>query len=272
MSRIAYEVARRVTYALNRPRLAWLGRAAQDVALRLNGVSINFVRAGEHLNISEHALLARIAARLAGGIVLDVGANVGHYATAVRALAPSARIYAFEPNPGTFAILARETAGRDITAINAALAERAGMATLYAPADGAASDLASLDAKVVQSHGEAVREVPTAVDTVDGFMAREGIERVALLKIDTEGFDLQVLMGAREALAAGRIGIIQFEFIGSNVHRRIFVKDFFELLAGRDMYRLCLNGDLLPLPRYDAKRCEIFSHHILISLPAGERA
>jgi hypothetical protein len=39
-----------------------------------------------------------------------------------------------------------------------------------------------------------------------------GIERINLLKIDTEGFDLQVLEGAQESLRDGRIDFIYLEF------------------------------------------------------------
>lgn len=101
MRRIAAALAYPVFRLLNRPSLAWFGRLAYDFALRCNGIAINFRRRhGE--SIAEEAFLARIAPRLSGGVVLDVGANVGSYSASVARLVPSARIIAFEPHPVTF--------------------------------------------------------------------------------------------------------------------------------------------------------------------------
>jgi hypothetical protein len=61
---------------LNRPSMAWFGRAAYDFALRANGMAINFP--GRHgLTAAEEAFLARNAGALAGGVAIDVGANAG---------------------------------------------------------------------------------------------------------------------------------------------------------------------------------------------------
>jgi FkbM family methyltransferase len=54
--------------------------------------------------------------------ILDVGANVGSFALWATARWPGSRVTSYEPHPGTFAFLQRNTAGRtDITPVNAAL-------------------------------------------------------------------------------------------------------------------------------------------------------
>lgn len=54
--------------------------------------------------------------------ILDVGANVGSFALWATARWPGSRVTSYEPHPGTFDFLARNTAGRvDITTVNAAL-------------------------------------------------------------------------------------------------------------------------------------------------------
>jgi FkbM family methyltransferase len=54
--------------------------------------------------------------------ILDVGANVGSFALWSSARWPASRVRSFEPHPGTFEFLTRNTAGRsDITIVNAAL-------------------------------------------------------------------------------------------------------------------------------------------------------
>jgi hypothetical protein len=47
---------------------------------------------------------------------------------------------------------------------------------------------------------------------VDGFCRRNTIERIDLLKIDTEGAEHQVLLGARQMLRRKKIGCCVFEF------------------------------------------------------------
>ncbi|WP_439574727.1 FkbM family methyltransferase [Phreatobacter sp.] len=57
-----------------------------------------------------------------GFTILDIGANVGSFALWASARWPGSRVTSYEPHPGTFDYLKRNTAGRgDITIVNAAL-------------------------------------------------------------------------------------------------------------------------------------------------------
>ena len=105
------------------------------------------------------------------------------------------------------------------------------------------------------------------VTTVDDYVAANGIARIDLLKIDTEGFDLAVLRGARAALARRIIGAIHFEFIPANIARHVTMRDVFEALEGYRIFRQCMNGGLTPLDPYDVKRCEIYVTQNLVALP-----
>jgi hypothetical protein len=50
------------------------------------------------------------------------------------------------------------------------------------------------------------------VTTLDRFAATRGIDRVSLLKIDVEGFEPEVLRGAKGLLRAGAIDLVLFEY------------------------------------------------------------
>jgi len=257
---------------LNRPSMAWFGHAAYDFALRCNGIAINF-RGRHGLTAAEEALLARIAPGLAGGVVLDVGANEGSYALELARLAPSARIIAFEPHPRTFARLAARLAGQPdagrVETLNLALGDAPGTLELHDFAAAEGSTQASLSRDAVALYGEGTVAHPVEVTTLDRFLEARGIERVAFLKVDTEGFDLRVLHGAQKAIAERRIAMIQFEFIAANIATRVRMRDFFEALPGYRIHRLCLNGALLPLHPYSVKRTEIYVNQNLIALPAA---
>jgi FkbM family methyltransferase len=260
-----------VFLALNRPSMAWFGDLCYDVALRCSGIAITF--GGKHgLTRAEEHFLARNKARFQDGVLLDVGANHGAYARRLYDLAPTARIIAFEPHPTTFAIL------RDlmvdfpsVSLINQAVGDVPGQLTLYDFRVSDGSTQASLSEAAVALYSDDIVAHSVNCITIDDFMTECGIDRIALLKIDTEGYDLSVLKGARKALRDRRIDMIQFEFIPANIATGATMHKFFEVLDGYRISRLCLNGDLLSLQPYNVKRCEIYVTHNLIAVPTEEK-
>lgn len=255
-----------IFYGLNRPAFQGLNNAIYDFALRCNGVAINFK--GSHgLTVGEERFLQRYLP-CSNGALFDVGANHGAYARVLHAFAPQAPIYAFEPHPRTFAHLQATATLPNVTLINQAMGGWDGTMTLFdmAADDGSTQASLSRDAVAMFSN-DVVEHVITCV-TFDGFVERHGIGQVALLKIDTEGHDLDVLKGASRAIAAKRISAIQFEFIPANIATHVSMRDFFDALPGYRLHRLCMNGGLLPLPSYDVKRCEIYVTHNIVALPA----
>jgi Methyltransferase FkbM domain len=53
---------------------------------------------------------------------------------------------------------------------------------------------------------------PVQMSTIDLELDRLGLGQVDFLKIDTEGYDLRVLVGAASRLQRGDIGVVQFEY------------------------------------------------------------
>lgn len=152
--------------------------------------------------------------------------------------------------------------------VNQAMGGWDGTMTLFDMAADDGSTQASLRRDAVAMFSNDVVEHVITCVTFDGFVERHGIGQVALLKIDTEGHDLDVLKGASRAIAAKRIRAIQFEFIPANIATHVSMRDFFDALPGYRLHRLCMNGGLLPLPSYDVKRCEIYVTHNIVALPA----
>lgn len=264
---LAAQLALPLIWLLNRPAAAGLGRALYDIALRCNGIAINYK--GRHgLTLPEERFLARIAPALGEGTVLDVGANRGAYARELRRLAPRARILAFEPHPRSHAALSAALEGSGVEALQLAFGDSAGTLKLYDFAGADGSTQASLSRESVGLYTRDMVEHAVPCTTLDAFLDERGIDRVAFLKVDTEGFDLKVLQGARQALAARRIRLIQFEFIAANIATGVRMRDFFELLEGYRIARLCLNGEEQPLGAYSVKHHEIYVNHNLVARPA----
>ena len=252
---------------LNRPSLQWLAEAAYDVALRWNGFAIGFK--GKHgLTHAEEAFLKHLLPTLERGILLDVGANHGSYARFLHQLRPDLPVIAFEPHPRSYALLLQNAKLENVELVNLALSDVAGSVHLYDFASDDGSTQASLSRDAVALFDANVVEHEVGCTTLDQFAAVRGLDRIAFLKVDTEGFDINVLRGARRLLAERRIGAIQFEFIPANIVTRVTMRDFFEVLAGYRLFRLCLNGGLLPMDHYNVKRHEVYVIHNVIALPA----
>jgi FkbM family methyltransferase len=254
--------------ALNRPALSWLADLLYDMALRCSGIAITF--AGTHgLTQAEENFLLRHRSRLQGGILFDIGANHGAYAQRLHELAPQARIFAFEPHPATFAFLCRRMADvPSIQVINQAVSDRSDQVTLYDFRSADGSTQASLGQAAIALYDSDIVAHAADCTTVDEFMAQTSMDHIDLLKIDTEGFDLAVLIGAATALRNRKIRMIQFEFIPADIATGVTMRRFFEVLGGYKIGRLCLNGDVRWFDRYDVKRCEIYVTHNLIAIPA----
>ena len=86
---------------------------------------------------------------------------------------------------------------------NVALGGSDGQATIYLTGQSISSSLIKPNTIV----GSEVVEIRT----VDGFAAKSQIKRIDLLKIDTEGLDLEVLKGAQNMLSAGQIPFVLVE-------------------------------------------------------------
>lgn len=147
----------------------------------------------------------RIWATLAPGskTIFDVGSNVGVYALAAKALAPVARVVAFEPLERMRRRLVDNAAlnGFEIEAAQLAVSDRTGVASLY-DVDRQIFSMASLD-RVPRGKGEVVlREVN--VVRLDDYCAGHGIESIDLLKVDIEGHEPAALRGMGELLGVAR--------------------------------------------------------------------
>ena len=84
------------------------------------------------------------------------------------------------------------------------------------------------------------------------------IIHIYFLKIDAEGFEINVLAGAKELLENNAIHFIQFEFGLPNIDARIFFQDFWNMLNDKfHIYRIVADG-LYVIKNYSTQ-LEIFA-------------
>lgn len=207
-------------------------------------------------------------------VMFDIGANIGYYSADLKRYFPSAHIHAFEPSPPTFEKLQHRMVNTEnVCCINAAVGKEQSSLKIFTYADDPESELASIIPGVVNTErGRTVISFDVDVIDVDSYCLENGIDHIDFLKIDTEGYEMEVIKGAAGAIKAGIIDVIQFEFNHMNVDSRVFLKDFYNALPGFEFFRMKTDG-LLPLGEY-AHRNEIFFYQNIIAikkdiLPAG---
>lgn len=139
-------------------------------------------------------------------LVLDVGANVGQYAQMLRACGYQGRIVSFEPLASahdTLLKLSKADALWDI-APRMALGAEEGEVEINVSANSVSSSIVGMLDMHVQSVPESryVARERVSLRRLDNVVTPYlGNSRSILLKIDTQGFELQVLQGAQELLA-----------------------------------------------------------------------
>lgn len=132
-----------------------------------------------------------------GDLCVNVGANIGVYVLQFASWnAPRGRVVAFEPNPYARAILNRHVRYNHLQTrvqiVAAAVSDREGESAFFA--DGSGDGMSRLGAPNPLLPAVLELHVPTV--TLDGFFAASP----EWLVIDVEGFELQVLRGARRVL------------------------------------------------------------------------
>lgn len=180
-------------------------------------------------------------------VCFDVGANIGNFSKKIFSRFPNAKIFAFEPHPVSYSLLVERFTQENITCQQKAMGKEQGKTVLYNRTDDDGSSHASLYRRVISDiHGQDLVSEDVDIDTIDSYAEKNDVDQIDFLKIDTEGNEFDVLLGAQYLLNQNRIDLIYFEFNQMNVISHVFLDDFKRILSNYQLYRLLPKG-LLPL-------------------------
>ena len=165
------------------------------------------------------------------GPIFDVGANIGQTAWALVRYFPSDPIYCFEPVAGAFDTLQR-VYGHRVHCIRKALGSAPGTAQIKLHSNSELNTLAR-PGPLASTCGLDQTET-IEVDTVDDFARSAGVDRIGLLKMDVQGWELEVLKGARRFLDEKRVRFVFAEvgFHADNTDMQGFA-ELNDYLSGR---------------------------------------
>jgi FkbM family methyltransferase len=213
-------------------RRAWrLGRKLYTAA---RGEGLNAIQTNGEKELIEQAIAAFPDA--ASFRAWDVGANLGEWTDLVLATAArqklTPKILMFEPTPTAFASLSEKYAGNGAVEIKqVALSSKAGTADFEVVGSHAGTNSLNV------TGASAGSTIKVALASGTEVHAAAGGREVHLIKVDTEGHDLEVLRGLEALLETRAVAIVQFEYNwrwlvnGSSMRAAM-------LLADRHGYRL----------------------------------
>lgn len=233
--------------------------AFQGIYRKLYSLSLRGLNYG-NLGFGEENAIKLVKSKLGKKdniILFDVGANIGEYSEILNDIFEnSASIHAFEPSGVTFETLKSNLAKPNIFAHNVGLGSKNETIKLYKQA--ANSPLASAFQR--EYNGEVFQDFDlVSIKTLDDFCTENKISHIDFLKIDVEGFEMEVLKGATNMINANKIQFIQFEFGGTQIDPRNFIRDFWQLLHPKyRIYRILKDG-LSEIESY-TDRLEVFSY------------
>jgi len=162
--------------------------------------------------------------------VFDIGGNVGKMARLYRRTFPAAQIYSVEPVPACHEQLARwaTTQGGKVKTFNLALGAAPGETHMWWNQEhsGGSSLVPS------RFHTKDGAKIPVKVETLDRLAAGLELRDEILVKIDTEGYDLEVIHGGKELLRRATVVIVEVIFendLGEKPHLGQFTQELGEL-------------------------------------------
>ena len=154
--------------------------------------------------------------RLRPTSVLDVGANRGQFAQVISTVLPDVPVYSFEPLPDCFDALVRlSRTYPSIRGFQVAVGDKAGTVTMFRNAYSDSSSLRAMRELHKQQFPFTAKpetEVEVQVVTLDDACRGLALGSRPFLKIDVQGFEEKVILGADAVLAMAVAAVIEVSF------------------------------------------------------------
>jgi FkbM family methyltransferase len=182
-------------------------------------------------------------------VIFDVGANTGQYSRAFLENT-NAKVYAFEPMKKSFESLVENTRkyNNRITAYNYALGDAESEALIYFNSED--DQLASISKEILSIPYIAKNNIRTTkirirtIDDIFSELSKRGeITAIDVIKIDTEGFEFEVLQGSQLVLKINPPKAVILEYNWHQLTRSQSILNFSKLLADYVVFQILPYGD-----------------------------
>lgn len=176
-------------------------------------LSPNFAFSRQHRAALEHSLIELLPREELSALrcVVDVGANKGSWAIGIAGLTNAERVIAYEPIPEVYSALQRNARKfPHISCFNCAVGATIGRATLHVESQSELSSIREMTNVAETVHGvdlARTRDITVPLTTLDHDLA--DCDEISLLKIDVQGYEAEVLAGARSILRRTRVLLVE---------------------------------------------------------------
>lgn len=155
-------------------------------------------------------------------VIYDIGANEAVWTQLARAVIPAATIHAFEALPKYQKVYKKNTSGlHNVTLHEVALGAQDGLKEMNVA--GHASSFLQIGSLIKEMHGqekEGTELVPMA--TLDQYVIKNQLPWPDLIKLDVEGYELEVLKGAIQCMTECKGLILEVSFFERHVGQPLF--------------------------------------------------
>lgn len=148
--------------------------------------------------------------KAAGAVFIDVGANIGSFTLPVaKSLGAGGRVIAIESSPTIFPYLKRNVELNGLSNISLKQCAASDTDLQEVPFYEAPIESFGMGSLGAQFNGN---PIPVITRTLDSILSEHGVDRVDLIKVDVEGFEMGVFKGAEKLLHSPGAPLIVFEF------------------------------------------------------------
>jgi len=149
-------------------------------------------------------------------MIFDIGANIGQTIENFRNVFPKAHINSFEPSPATFELLKNNVSKMENVKIwNYGIGANNGLMTLFENSHSTMSSFLKLGES---GWGKVIRKTNIQVISIDQFCIDQNIDKIDIIKSDTQGFELEIFKGAEKMMKENKIGVLYFEVTFSEMY------------------------------------------------------
>ena len=175
-------------------------------------------------------------------LIIDIGAHIGESVIFFSKIFPKAIIYSVEPDPESFTKLLRSVPDKT-KAINVAIGSKNCTTTLFKYSKSHLNSLFRINKTSEDSLGYAKNSKTTSIKvkciTLDNLISELDIQfkKIHLLKIDAQGAELDILLGAQNMLKMVENITMEINFFDFYAKKSTFL-DIENLLPGFELYAI----------------------------------
>ncbi len=213
----------------------------------------------------EKFFLEKILSKFNPKLCIDIGANKGDYTINILKNT-SATVISFEPLSQPYEVLKNRTKDFGLRSIK--IKKGVGIENtkkkIYFNADNTthASFLESIK-KIPYIKNESHELVE--ITTLDEYFKNQHYQGIDFIKIDTEGYEYEVLAGSESTIKNLKPKFIQIEFNLHQLYQQKTLNYFSEILNEYDVYQLIPNGWIKINPKDPISNIYIYSNFIFVS-------